>query len=90
MDSIMRPGMTTSVVRYIFLARHIPRVHLSSSSSIQSSPAARDLHLVSSLNDITGLELAQKRFIIIIITAKSIKQIASSLRNCGISFYFCS
>ena len=63
MDSISQPGMATSVVGFKSLARHAPRVHLSSSSNtIPSSPAARSFHPASPLNDINDFEVPNNVF----------------------------
>jgi hypothetical protein len=63
MDSISRSGMATRVVGFKSLARHAPRVHLSSlSSAIPSSPAARGFHAVSPLNDINPFKVPNNVF----------------------------
>ena len=63
MDSISQPGVAASAVGFKSLARHAPRVHLSTSSStIPPSPAAGGLYPVSPLNNITGFQVPNDAF----------------------------
>jgi hypothetical protein len=82
MDSISRPGVATRVVESKSLARHVPRVRLlsSSSSTIPPSPAARDLHSVSPLNDITTFEVPKNVFFT---QQNPLSRYASSSRSSG-------
>ena len=91
MDSISRPGVATRVAGSKSLARHAPRVHLSpSSSTIPPSPAARDLHSVSPLNDIIAFEVPKNVFLNLLSQQNPLSRYATSSRISGNSFCFCS